>query len=117
LTDPTQALRRGELLCRERLADLLQEIAGKNWLRQKRQAFVETRADDHLLGISARIQNAYVRTFDRQPRREIASAQARHHDIGDQEIDRAGMAARNGERLVAVARFEYGVAVGRQDLP
>jgi len=59
-----------------------------------------------VVGVSGHEQHACAAAVARQPRRELAAAHPRHHDIGEQQVDRAVVALAQLQRFLSGARLE-----------
>src|SRR3954469_5560853 len=101
----------------ERFADFTNQLERQKWFGEERQAGSVIIAEHGVGRIPARIEHAQQRTVRGQPGRQRTSAETRHHDVRDHEVDPALLHARDRQRFIAVARFEHRVARSSENLP
>src|SRR5882724_10824896 len=102
----------------EPLADLVQqplhrERLGEEGVDRDEHAGVA----DHLGGPARHEDRLRVRAHDEEPVRQLLAVDTRHHDVGDEHVDRALVIVRDPERLVAVLGLEHLIARPQQDVP
>ena len=66
------------------------ELAGRERLLEQVHAVVQDGlVDQGRLGIARHVQHLQFRSFHRQPLRQLRTRQPGHHDVREQELDRA----------------------------
>src|SRR5262249_1961687 len=101
----------------QHLAELAQQRVRAHGLLEEGEPFVEHAVvDDRVARVAGLVEHAGVRPGPGEGLRERAPAHARHHDVGQQQVDRARERLRHLERGVARPRLEDDVALRLQDL-
>src|SRR4051812_18264714 len=100
----------------EHFADGPEQRLGVEWLLEQplagaNQAFARRDA----VAVAGKKQHADSRPALAQRGGELRAARTWHHQIGRNEIDRAGMCARDLDRVDAVARGEHAVSAALED--
>src|SRR5207248_1779506 len=79
---------------------------------QKGDAGVEHAVvDDGVVGVARHVQDAHVRADAEQALGELAAAHARHHHVGEQEVDGRRVLLADEQRVAARLRLQHVVAV------
>ena len=102
--------RRGGLAFQD-FADFVGEILQVEWLLEERDAaFQDAVAKNAVVGVAGNVENFQLRARDGKARDEFASAEARHDDVGDENVNRSSMGGGDFERLDSVGSIEDTVA-------
>ena len=91
-------------------------VSSENGFCRKASLGEHSRIADGLVGVPRHVDHLHVGARRQQPLGEGRPAHLRHHDVGDQQVDRSGRLRRRRERLVAVGGRQHDVPVPRQPL-
>src|SRR4051812_16497980 len=95
----------------EEFPDLGGERGGGERLGQELDAVGDLAlARDGLLRVAADVQHAHLRPERARLLDQLVAAHPGHHDVRQQQVDRAGLLAQNGERGEPVTRLQHSIA-------
>jgi len=96
----------------EYLADLAHQRPGNEGLGQERGGWVQSgvQGTGHEEGFG-------FRTLAVQPAVQLAAVEARHFDVGHQQVDRPGVPRSHVQRLDAIGGFEHMISVCLENPP
>ena len=93
----------------DRLADRLGEAIAREGLLEQKQAGGRV-ARQGVCRVAGHVDDPDLRAQGRHLGRERAAPESRHHDVGEQHVDRAGVGAGERQGLRPVSGREHGVA-------
>src|SRR5262249_48507034 len=92
----------------EHLADPAGAEVRPKWLADEAdRGLAEPLVEDRVLGVTGHEEDACLGARLPELERQLATTEIRHHDVGYENVNRAFVRRRHGERLLAVARDVY----------
>ena len=101
----------------EQHANLARQVLGAEGLLQEGDAGLEHAVmDDRRIGVPGHVEHVRPGPHRRHGVRDFGAAHPRHDDVGEQQVDRVAVPAKQLERRRAVTRLQDGIARRLEDL-